>query len=249
MAEYIKNKLNSDKFCIDYFEDDLYKNGFAKYEDMKEFIDYNFRADIRGLFPNYASLVIGYISLPFLFALIIFSITRITYKDSPHKDFEGNSFYVCCVKAIVIISFLTFFLGFYIYITYKFSQNKNRCKRFQKIKTNFYISEFIEYYCGQKIIEKRAFLAETILFPIPAIIFISGWIYHIYYNIYLKEAYKAKVLGIKQKKIRESDLNNENINKSEEIIINNIVTNNGNIKPEIINKTKNNNNIIMNKIN
>ena len=65
----------------------------------------------------------------------------------------------------------------------------------------------------------------------------------------MKEAYKAKVLGIKQKKIRESDLNNENINKSEEIIINNIVTNNGNIKPEIINKTKNNNNIIMNKIN
>ena len=200
MAIYIKDNFDKDKFCIVY-DDDLYKfNGFAKYEDMKEFIDYNFRDDIRRLFPNYASLVIGYISLPFLFALICFSITRIRYKDSPHKDFEGNSSCVCCVKAIVIISFLTFFLGFYTYITCKFSENKNRCKYLQKIKANIYISEFIDYYCGKKNIEKRAFLAETILFPISAIIFISGWIYHIYYNIYLKEAYKAKVLGIKPKK-------------------------------------------------
>ena len=94
MTSYIENKFYEDKFCIDY-DDDLYKfNGFAKYKDMKEFIDYNFRDDIRRLFPNYASLIIGYISLPFLFALIIFSITRINYKDSPEKDFEGNS---CCV--------------------------------------------------------------------------------------------------------------------------------------------------------
>ena len=177
-------------------------------------------------------------------ALICFSITRINYKDSPHKNFEGDPCCVYCVKTIVMMSFLMFFLGFYVYITYKFSKNKNRCKYFQKIEANNYITEFIDYYCSKKNVEKRAYLAETILFPISAIIFISGWIYHIYYNIYLKEAYKAKVLGIKPKKKDKSNKNYENKIESEETIINNRIPKNGKIKLEpISNLIKNNNNI------
>ena len=58
MTDYIYDKFNKDKFCIDY-DDYLYKfQGFSNNKDLNEFINYDFRDDIRGLFPNYASLVI-----------------------------------------------------------------------------------------------------------------------------------------------------------------------------------------------
>ena len=75
------------------------------------------------IISNYASLVLGYLSLPFLIALIHFSIKRINYKDAPHKNFEGDPYRVCCAKTIVMMSFLMLFLGFYSYITYNFSKN------------------------------------------------------------------------------------------------------------------------------
>ena len=138
--------------------------GFSDYRDLTKFINYDFRSDIRNLFPNYAALVIGYLCLPFLIALIIFSVTRICYVDTPQKDFEGDFCCVCCVKTLVILAFLLFFLGYYIYIIYKIATNKNECEYFQKMDAASFYMDFIEYFCSKKNVEKRALLAEIFYF-------------------------------------------------------------------------------------
>ena len=131
MTTYILDKFNEDNNIDKGYEkiyDKLYiRNyiGFDTYIQMKEFIDINFRSKIKGIFPNYASIIIRYISLGPILGLIIFSITRICYKDTPEKDFEGDP---CCVwtcKIFLIISYFIFFLGFFAYIIYKFLSNIN----------------------------------------------------------------------------------------------------------------------------
>ena len=84
--------------------------------------------------------------------------------------------------------------------------------------------------------------------PMASVIFISGWTYHIYYNIYLKEAYKAKVLGIKPNYKDVSNKIYENTIESKETIIKKRIQKNGKIKLEpISNIIIDNNNIIINK--
>ena len=172
--------------------------GFDTYIQMKEFININFRSKIKGIFPNYASIIIWYISLGAILGLIIFSITRICYKDTPEKNFEGDPSCVLACKIFLIISYFTFFLGFFTYIIYKSLSNiNNKCDRLKAIKADYFVEDFINnYYCKKKDIERKALVVEIILFSISVILFILGWIYHIYYSLFLKEAYKAKVLGI-----------------------------------------------------
>ena len=204
MTTYILDKFNEDNNidkCYEKIYDKLYiRNyiGFDTYIQMKEFIDINFRSQIKGIFPNYASIVIGYISLGPILGLIIFSITRICYKDTPEKDFEGDPSCVWTCKIFLIISYFTFFLGFFTYIIYKSLSNiNNKCDRLKAIKADYLVEDFINnYYCKKKDIERKALVVEIILFPISVLLFILGWIYHIYYSLCLKEAYKAKVLGI-----------------------------------------------------
>ena len=93
MTSYILDKFNEDNNIDKEYEkkyDKLYiRNyiGFENYTQMKEFTDFDFRGQIKSIFPNYASLVIGYISLIPIIGLIIFSITRKCYKDTFEKDF------------------------------------------------------------------------------------------------------------------------------------------------------------------
>lgn len=166
---------------------------------MNEFINFDFRNQIKHIFPNYYAMFFGYFSLAFLIGLIIFSITRICYEDSPKKDFEGNFCCVCTCKIVIIILYLMPFLGFFIYIIYKYASNKNKrnYKNLKTIKADIFIEDFIDYFCYKKDKEEKALLAELLFFIASGIFFILGWIYHIYYNLYLKKAYKAKVLGLK----------------------------------------------------
>ena len=203
MTKYILDKLdesNNIDFAYDKIYDELYiRNyiGFDTYEQMIEFIDLNFRSQIKEIFPNYASIYIGYHCLVFILGLIIFSITRICYKDTPEKDFEGDPCCVLAVKILLIISYSIIVLGFFIYIIYKFLQNiNNKCDRLKEIKADYFIEDFINYYCKMKGTERKLLISEIILFSISGLLFILGWIYHIYYNLFLKKAYKAKVLGI-----------------------------------------------------
>ena len=197
MTDYIYDKFSEENMCINFDTNEYQYMGFAKSEDFNKFIEYDFRSDIKKIFPNFGSYVIGYVCLPVLIGLIIFSITRICYQDTPQKDFEGDACCVNTVKALVILSFLLIFLGFYMYITIELKENKNECEYFQKIDAATFYIDFINDFCFRKNIEKRALLSYTILFPFSCIIFIVGWIYHIYYNLYLKKGYKAKVLGRK----------------------------------------------------
>ena len=204
MTSYILDKFKEDN-NIDKEYEKIYKKlysrnyiGFENYVQMKEFTDFDFRGQIKSIFPNYSSIVIGYICLLPILVLIIFSITRMCYKDTPEKDFEGNT---CCVwtcKILIIILYLTIFILFFIYILYKYSKLNNRYKSLKNIKGDYFIEEFIKYFCNKKDKENKALLAEIITFSISGLLFILGWIYHIYYNFYLKKAYKAKVLGTKE---------------------------------------------------
>ena len=234
MTDYIYDRFKEEKNIDKYYkkiDNELYVRnyiGFENNEDMEKFIEYDFRSDLKALFPNYPSLVIGYFCLPFLIGLIIFSMSRCKYVDRPYSNFEGDS---CCVwftRIFIIVIFLLFFLGYYIYIIYKYVSTKNNCKYWKNINADFLIKNFIDYYCKIKKIEKITLLTDLILFLIPTVFFIIGWIYNIYYNLYLKEDYKAKVLGLKNKneemkkdiEIKKNENGKMSINEKQENKIN-----------------------------
>ena len=97
------------------------------------------------------------------------------------------------------------------------SSSKNNCKYLKKINADFFIKDFIEEYCKKKNTEKRTYISALLFFTIAGILFIIGWIYHLYYNIMLKEDYKAKVLRLNKKrnisvkiKVHKKDNNDAN---------------------------------------
>ena len=206
LTSYILEKFNEFNNIDKGYEkiyDKLYiRNyiGFRTYKEMNEFINFDFRNQIKDIFPN-DSLIIGHFCFIPLIFLIIFSITRICYKDSPKKNFEGNFPVVCFFRVVIIYAYLIIFLGFFSYIIYKYASTKNKrnYKNLKTIKADIFIEDFIHYFCSKKDLEEKTLLVEILLFIVSGIFFILGWIYHIYYNLYLKKAYKAKVLGLKLK--------------------------------------------------
>ena len=112
MNSYISNKLDEEKNIIKdtYFYKKKKKyvineKGFRNKNELIKLKNYDFYHGMSLLFPNYYSFIMGFASLPFIFGIIIFSITRLRYKDEPNKNFEGDFHCVCCAKGIVIIFF------------------------------------------------------------------------------------------------------------------------------------------------
>ena len=88
--------------------------------------------------------------------MIIFSICRICYKDSPEKDFEGDFCCVCFCKFIIIFIYLAIFLGFFLYILLEYTnKNHKSYEKFKKIEADKFIEDFIYYFCPKKDIELK----------------------------------------------------------------------------------------------
>ena len=101
MTSYILNKFseynNIDKEYGNIYDKLYIRNfiGFNNVIEMNKFIHFDFRSQIKRIFPNNIFFIIfGLFSLAVIIALMFFSFIRIRYIDTPKKNFEGNP---CCV--------------------------------------------------------------------------------------------------------------------------------------------------------
>ena len=186
VTNYILEKFN-EEINIDIYYQKIdnnlyYRNyiGFENNQQMEEFINADFRYNYKKTFPNTAAIVFGFIStIPFLI-LIIFAIKRLRYKDRPNST--SNAADVCCSKLFVIIIYMIFFLGYYIYFIVIYCllhKKKINCSSLKKIKTEIFIEDFIKSFCSNNDFKNILVIIEISLLSLSFILFVFGWIVHI----------------------------------------------------------------------
>ena len=119
ITKYINKKMEEDNNIDNNFKSityNLYSRnyiGFETYDQMEQFVNFDFTNMYLVIFPNTASIVFGYLGIiPFLI-IIIFSISRFFYKDKPNQT--TDSFCKYCTKVMVIIIYMSFFLGYFFF--------------------------------------------------------------------------------------------------------------------------------------
>ena len=187
VMDYIKSCLNNssniDKSFKNVFENLYVGNyiGFKDYNSMNNFMKIDLRYLYLNPFPNDASLIFDYIGIPFLFVLIICSLIRFCHKDKPNEGY--NKCATLAMKLCIIIPYLIFFIGFFVYIIYHFCAIYNRNK-FNDLK-NIIADEYLEVIIAEVKNQHNKMiyhLIVIILFCLAMIIFVVGWILNIIYT-------------------------------------------------------------------
>lgn len=178
---YIKKKfkesINIDKTYRN-ISDNVYARyylGFKDYETMNQFTN----ADLYNLyfisFPNTTSNIFCFALIIVLIALIIFSITRFCHKDVPNEGYNREA--VLCGKLYIIIPYLIFFIGFYVYIVYEYI--KIYIQREHDEIINMKVDPFLEDLL-KEIYDRNPkeiyVLIIVILYTTSMVIFLLAWI-------------------------------------------------------------------------
>ena len=149
--------------------------GFKDYNSMTKF----FNMDLYNLysfeFANTATFIFCIFSIVACSFLIIFSIRRFFHKDVPNEGF--NKAAVLKAKLCIIIPYSAFYIGFFIYITLKYTEIYKRkgYSELIKIKADPFLEDVLkETY--DKIPKESNIIAIIILYAISLCIFILAWI-------------------------------------------------------------------------
>ena len=132
ITDYILEKFKEENNIDTYYKniyDNLYSRnyiGFESIDQINKFISIDFKDKYKILFPNIAAIVFGFISSITLIISIIFSITRIMYKDHPNQDSDACC--VACVKVLIITNYTAIFLGYFLYFIIKYLDLKKEEK-------------------------------------------------------------------------------------------------------------------------
>ena len=186
ITEYIKKKMEEENNIDNHYEritNNLYiRNyiGFETYEQMYEFTNFDFTNFYIVIFPNTAAIVFGYLGIIPFAVIIIFSITRFRYKDRPNQTTDS----CCknCTKAMVIIFYMSFFFGFFLYFLFRYLdliKNEKKFSLIQEIKSEIFIEDFIEVLSSKNNFEKTLVIVELILVSLSTLIFIIAWVVNI----------------------------------------------------------------------
>ena len=192
MTNYIKNKfkedINIDKTYKNIY-DNLYVGNYLGFADINDFTVYN-KIDLYDsyltVFPNYTSYVFCYISIIALIIIIIYSIVRFCHQDTPNEGFDP-----CCVlavKIIIIIPYLAIFIGYFIYILYKYFHlyKKRNPKNLLLIAADIFIEDLLSNIYDRHLKEVFIFTI-IIMFSCSMLIYLLAWILsYIFTKRYLK---------------------------------------------------------------
>ena len=192
VTNYIKNKfkedINIDKSYKNIF-DGLYVGNYLGFADINNFTKYN-NIDLYDsyltVFPNYTSYVFCYISIIALIIIIIYSIVRFCHQDTPNEGFDP-----CCVlavKIIIIIPYLAIFIGYFIYILYKYFHlyKKRNPKNLLLIAADIFIEDLLSNIYDRHLKEVFIFTI-IIMFSCSMLIYLLAWILsYIFTKRYLK---------------------------------------------------------------
>ena len=192
MTKYIKNKfmedINIDKTYKNIFNN-LYVGNYLGFADIYNLKDYN-NADLYDfyftVFPNKASYILCYFCIIALIIMIIYSIIRFCHKDVPNEGFDP-----CCVltvKLIIIIPYLAIFIGYFVYILYKYISlyKKRNPENLLKIQADEFLKDLLSDIHDRHLKEVFVF-SMIILFSCAMLFFILAWILsYIFTKRYLK---------------------------------------------------------------
>ena len=192
VTSYIYSKFNEEKNLdksLKNVSENLYIGnylGFSDYNSMSTFMDINLHYLYFSRFPNYVSMVFCYICIIFLIILIICSLCRFFHEDKPNEGY--NKCRNLIKKLCIIIPYLIFFIGYFIYIIYSYC--------FIYINSNFddiakvNADEFLEDLMTEvkeRHDKKEFHLAVISLFSFSVIAFLLAWtLSQIFTNRYLK---------------------------------------------------------------
>ena len=134
-------------------------------------------------FPNNYAFIFGFFLLGVFAVLIRFSIYRLSYKDKPNDEYDH-----CCVtsiKIVIIIPYLIFYLGYFIYSVYEYCKIYTIRKHDETInikadiKSDPFIEELLQEIYGNNLTQNWAF-DIIILYVAAPVIYIIAWIlsYH-----------------------------------------------------------------------
>ena len=182
----IKEKKNIDK-SFRHIYDSIYVGnyyGFKDYSTMIKFNKTNLYYIYMVEFPDDNTLIIGCLSLVFLFGLIIFSCKRFCHDDVPNEGFDPNK--TLCAKIIIIFIYSCFFLTHLIYTSYKFAEIYNSERNsLTKIKADDFIEDFLKEVKDPYLL--ALFISLILLYLFSLGLFILGWILsYIYTKRYLE---------------------------------------------------------------
>ena len=152
-----------------------YYLGFQDVDAMNKFSNKDFYNLYLERYPNVCSFVFSIILFVAFFILIIFSLKRFCHKDVANEESDGSS--VTCGKLMIIIPYSAFYIGFFIYFTYKYSDiyKRKRVGELINIKADPFLEDFLkEVY---ENIPKESFtIVIIILYIISLCTFICAWI-------------------------------------------------------------------------
>ena len=111
---------------------------------------------------------------------IIFSLTRIFYED--YKNQHTNEFLTNCIRALIIIYYSLFFLGYFIYILVKYIEFKNNeiYSFLKEIKSENFIEDYIRFFISKHDFEEKLAVIEMCILLVSLFFFIFAWIIHIF---------------------------------------------------------------------
>ena len=154
--------------------------GFETYEGLKTFVEYDFSKEYKTDFPNNTVMYIGFFAIiPFL-GLVIFRICRLCYKDNP--DDKTNYFCVALSKFMVFITYISFFIGYFIYSFIRFIQVFIAAIKYSILKKNktekFFINNFFKYLYDKNDYEKKSVSIVLVFILLSFPLFVLGWVVH-----------------------------------------------------------------------
>ena len=193
MTNFIKNKfkdnINIDKSYRNIYND-LYVGNYIGFADINNFTKYN-NFDLHDsyltVFPNYISYIFCYLSIIALIGTIVYSIIRFCHKDEPYEGFDP-----CCLlvaKLAIIIPYLAIFIGFFVYILYKYFYlyKKRNPEDLLLIRADIFIEDLLSHIYDRHLKEVFIF-AIIIMFSCSMLIFLVAWILsYIFTKRYLGE--------------------------------------------------------------
>ena len=161
-------KINNNLWAKTFmgFKDSSHMNVFSQMDLQKSYIT---------TFPNEASIIFCQINIIAFIYLLGMSAIRFCHKDQPNEDFKERE--TLCSKLFVIIPYLIFFIGYFVYIIYEYCDKyrNNNYEILSNIKADPFLEDFIaeikERYPNEKYI-----ISFIICYSGSIAIFLLAWI-------------------------------------------------------------------------
>ena len=118
--------------------------GFKDYSNLEKYSNLDLYNLYFIVFPNKAAYIFCYFLIVIFIGLIIFSLTRFLHKDVPNEGFDPCA--VLMGKLYIIIPYLIFYIGYFIYIVYEYDNiyNKLRHEELLEIKADPFFEDLLQ---------------------------------------------------------------------------------------------------------